>query len=109
MRKGPWKNRRGAHAILDAKENAAGRTHRLLIARARACTRGRGAGTSASDLHNPTTSLHGTQPATSVDDDRRGKSFCEACGAEVACVEVEPGRWQKRDGDGLPHMLSCVA
>ena len=65
---------------------------------------GRGTGTDGSDLYQYQRPSMVTRP----EDDRKGKTFCEKCKAEVTHVEVQ-GKWYVRDPDGTPHALSCAA
>lgn len=37
-----------------------------------------------------------------------GKVYCRHCGTEIELVQVD-GAWQQRDGDGMPHTLTCGA
>lgn len=64
---------------------------------------GRGTGTSADDLWQPTAQADAYSP----EDERVGKVFCKDCGSEVRHVEVD-GTWHVRNADDdLPHALSC--
>ncbi len=61
-------------------------------------------GNNAGDLHRPERRAW----YRSVDDDRKGKAYCNRCGLEVFHVEID-GKWHVRCHDGLPHALVCEA
>ena len=65
---------------------------------------GHGTGTGIDDIWHP--EAHQTE-GESVDDPRRGKVCCRDCGQEIQLVELDNGKWQARNDDGLPHALTC--
>lgn len=64
----------------------------------------KGTGSDGSDLFDRSEKRYG--PSYCVEDERRGKCYCKACGAEIDTVQVGE-QWQQRNLDGMPHKLTC--